>query len=442
MVSQPVPPEGPPAEEQYADPGGLPDAVRVRLVALAADALPQVAVLPAALRRVAAFAQARRARLGGAAILDALADDEFRDRVAVQVAARPARDDDETEAAARAWLARPDGWADTVARAGTAMTGRAGLRATERGEAELERLRGRLDEAEAAVREARAKARSELESFKSDNATLRRKLGEARSAERAARETAQQALALAEEARARAAAAEAGQDKELRRLRARVEQLESEQAAQRQAERRSSRADREEATVRARLLLDAVIDAAAGLRRELALPNVPGAPGDRVEAALAEVTDDARVSGASAALGPGSATALEQLLSLPRSRLIVDGYNVSKSAWGQTSLEAQRQRLLRALAPLVARTGAETTVVFDAARLTSRPVVSAPRGVKVVFSPPDVIADDVIRDLVAAEPPGRIVLVVSDDQEVARDVRSAGARAVAASALVDLVERG
>ena len=74
----------------------------------------------------------------------------------------------------------------------------------------------------------------------------------------------------------------------------------------------------------------------------------------------------------------------------------------------------------------MARTGAETTVVFDAANLTSRPVVAAPRGVKVVFSPPGVIADDVIRDLVAAEPSGRTVVVVTDDQEVIRDARAAG----------------
>jgi predicted RNA-binding protein with PIN domain len=190
------------------------------------------------------------------------------------------------------------------------------------------------------------------------------------------------------------------------------------------------------------LLLDAVIEAAGGLRRELALPAVPGSPGDRVEAELAEPVDESRAPGSAGVLGPGSAAVLEQLLTMPRSRLLVDGYNVSKSAWERSSLEHQRQRLLRSLAPLVARTGAETTVVFDAANLTSRPVVAAPRGVKVLFSPPGVIADDVLRDLVAAEPPGRTVVVVTDDQEVVRDARAAGARAASASALVELLERG
>ena len=63
----------------------------------------------------------------------------------------------------------------------------------------------------------------------------------------------------------------------------------------------------------------------------------------------------------------------------------------------------------------------------------------APRGVRVVFSPEGVIADDVIRQLVAAEPPGRVVVVVSDDQAVVRDVVRAGARAVPASSLLGII---
>ena len=124
---------------------------------------------------------------------------------------------------------------------------------------------------------------------------------------------------------------------------------------------------------------------------------------------------------------------------MPRARLIVDGYNVSKTAWPSSPLEAQRIRLLGGLAPLVARLGVETTVVFDAAAATARTVAQAPRGVKVVFSPEGVIADDVIRDLVAAEPPGRVVVVVSSDREVATDVARAGARSHSADALIGLL---
>jgi len=59
----------------------------------------------------------------------------------------------------------------------------------------------------------------------------------------------------------------------------------------------------------------------------------------------------------------------------------------------------------------------------------------------VLFSPRGVIADDVIRDLVAAEPEGRVVVVVTADQEVARDVIRDGARVVPPQALLDLVSR-
>jgi predicted RNA-binding protein with PIN domain len=439
VATHPVDPADAGEPGRYDDLASLGETVRSRVVALAADVLPQVPGLPPAVRRVAGFAPNRRARLGGSAIVDALADDDLRERVAVQVAARPGREDDLTEAAARAWLSRGEGWTDAV---DGALSAAEGAREPDREEAELARLRERVEASEQTVREARAKARSQVDEYKVENATLRRKLGESRSAERQARETAEEALRLAEEARTRAAALEAGQDKELRRLRARVEQLEAEQAAQRREEKRTSRADRDEATVRARLLLDSVIEAASGLRRELALPAVPGAPGDRVEAELSGSDEErgaGKPSGSVVVLTSGSL--LEQVLSVPRSRLLVDGYNVSKTAWAQSSLESQRQRLLRAIAPLVARTGAETTVVFDAANLNSRPVVAAPRGVKVVFSPPGVIADDVLRDLVAAEPPGRAVVVVTDDKEVVRDARHAGARVASASALVDLLDR-
>ena len=109
------------------------------------------------------------------------------------------------------------------------------------------------------------------------------------------------------------------------------------------------------------------------------------------------------------------------------------------STWSSSSLEAQRTRLLGAMAPLVARTGAETTVVFDGADAETRPPTAAPRGVKVLFSPQGVIADQVIGELVEAEPRGRVVLVVSDDRGVQARAQRAGARAVPSAALVGLL---
>ncbi|MEX0427424.1 NYN domain-containing protein [Nocardioides sp. DS6] len=409
----------------------LPDAVRGKVVSLVAAALPEVVRLPPALARVASFAPARRAKAGATMIVAALGDetgDELRERIAHHLA-EPAGDldgADPVEVAARAWLVRPEGWTQVLVEALARIAGAAGPAAGE----EEARLRARVASLEEELRDTRADRRARLDELKAENATLRRKLGEARSRAREAGTGREEALAEAQEARSRAEEQVAERDRTVRQLRQQVERLESELGAQ----RRAVRQERDDAGLRARFLLDTLLDAASGLRRELALPPVNGAPGDRVEAELTGLT----ASGAATVVVTGGPH-LEQYLAMPRVRLIVDGYNVSKSLWPSSSLEAQRIRLLQALAPVVARTGAETTVVFDAAASEHRPAVAAPRGVKVVFSPLGIIADDVIRDLVAAEPVGRVVLVVTDDQEVVRDVRRDGARPVAVSALAGLL---
>ncbi|WP_243060343.1 NYN domain-containing protein [Nocardioides sp. SR21] len=403
----------------------LPEQVRARLVALTADVLPDVPKLPAPVRRVATFAPARRAKLGGTAIADALADDDFRAQVGTQVAARPTTATDPANEAARAWLTRPDGWEDAVHEAVDRIAARPGP-ADDRAERETERLRQRLADAEQSVRELKAAHKAQLDEIKGENTSLRRKLGDTRVSEREARAAAEEAAAAQAKAEADAEERCSALEKENRRLRGQLERVESEIAQG----RRDARSERDETTLRARLLLETVIEAASGLQRELALPQVSGSPGDRVQADVAEAGQ--RVP---------SQAALEQYLAMPRARLVVDGYNVSKTSWPSSSLEAQRIRLMQALAPLVARTGAETTVVFDAAETDHRPPVNAPRGVRVLFSPRGVIADDVIRDLVAAEPEGRVVVVVTADQAVARDVVRDGARVVPPEALLDLLAR-
>jgi predicted RNA-binding protein with PIN domain len=395
----------------------LPEAVRARLVSLVAASLGEVTPLPPALKQVAGFAPARRARLGASAIMTELErDDELRERVAVQVRVRAT--DDANDVAALAWLERSEGWEAAV----RAVTERPRARAdTARHERE-QRLRDRAEDAERALRDQRRAHKETIDALKAEVATLRRTLGETRTKEKAAREEAEAARAQAEEIAARL-------ERELRQLRAQVARHE-EQAGER---RRQARSDRDEVTIRTKLLLEALNDAAVGLRRELGLPSVSGNPGDRVEAELAD--QGTREPTSTGSLAPGSPALLEQYLALPRARLIVDGYNVTKAAWPTLSLEAQRSRLLTLLSGLVARTSAETTVVFDAAASETRPVVASPRGVKVLFSPVGVIADDVIRDLVAAEPTGRVVVVVTEDRAVADDVRRAGARVVAPAAL-------
>jgi predicted RNA-binding protein with PIN domain len=428
----------------------LPEPVRLRVVELAAAALGELEPdqLPAALRRIASFAPARRARLAGPQIgLVLERDEDFRGRVAERVRTQlpdlakaveggdAPPDSTPADLAAAAYLLRPEGWSGQVDSWGR-LADLARAAATERGESErVSRLERQLEASQGQVKELRSRHREQLGSLKAENADLRHRLGEARSRQRAAEDAARDAAAVSAETAETAAAQLGDAEAELRRLRSRVDQLEADLAAVRRAERIERGAE----TLRARLLLDTLLETAQGLRRELALPAVEGSPADAVAALVAE--HGSRRSSAHGSMAADDPALLDQLLTLPRAHLVVDGYNVTKTAWPELSLERQRDRLLAGLAPLAARSGAEVTVVFDAAATTERPLVNRPRGVRVLYSQPGVIADDVIRDLVAAEPRGRPLVVVSSDRAVVDDVVRAGARAVAAAALARLLAR-
>ena len=130
---------------------------------------------------------------------------------------------------------------------------------------------------------------------------------------------------------------------------------------------------------------------------------------------------------------------LEELLRQPWAHLLVDGYNVSKTGFGDLTLAEQRRRLVDGLAGVAARTGAEVTVCFDGQEGQGATGAQA-RGVRVLFAVGE-IADDLIRRLVHAEPPGRVLVVVTSDQEVVRDVEAAGAWVVPSSTLVARLQR-
>ncbi|HTY73172.1 MAG TPA: NYN domain-containing protein [Actinomycetes bacterium] len=423
----------------------LPDAVRDRVAVLAAAALGTLAAdqVPPRLRAVARFAPAKRARAGATALAAALENDPgFR----VRVAAR-AREDapdlaealeagrlpvaaDPVEVAAVAYLLDAEVWPAAVRQVrDEARTGRG---AQER--AELARVREQLETARAQARAEQASAREALEAVRRELAASRREVRELRASYAEEQARAQAAAASAEAASADARRQVAAAEADLRRVRARLAEAE----AGLEAGRRAAREGRSVAEVRLRLLLDTVLDAAAGLRRELALPPVPeGArPGDGVDA-RAGAAEDVRAR----ALDRDDPAHLDQLLALPQVHLVVDGYNVTKTGFGGLSLEEQRARLTTRLAALVAQTGAEVSVVFDGASLDVPAPSPAPRGVRVLFSPAGTTADEVIRRLVRAEPTGRPVVVVSSDREVADGVRAAGARPVASTALLRRLER-
>jgi predicted RNA-binding protein with PIN domain len=422
----------------------LPEAVRVRVVALAADALGRLAPdeVPAALRAVARFTPAKRAKLGGTALAAALAADAaFRLGVAtkadqataavidaVRTGAVPAAADP-VELAAAAYLLRAPGWPGYVDRARAALGEVAGRAHVREREAELTRLRAEVTARRAAAATEAARLQAAAAAAQADADGLRKQLREQtglrRAAERA-RVAADEALA---EERRRAAAAESSTHAEVRRLRQRLAEAEDAVESARRAAKDSRQADE----ARLWLLLDTVAGAVQGLRRELALTPTDERPADAVSA----VTPGQDRPGARG----DDPDRLDRLLALPRVHLVVDGYNVTKSGYGEQPLAAQRNRLVQGLGALAARTRAEVSCVFDGA---ARPPVAppAPRGVRVLFSAPGETADDLIRRLVAAEPAGRPVVVVSTDREVAEGVQRPGVYPVPSAVLLRRLDRG
>lgn len=437
-----------------AEPLGPPEPVRRRLLARAAQVLGDLEPdqVPVSLRKVRSFAPARRASAGAGPLWAAL-DGEvvFRQQVAgAWRAAHPAVAEAldggqlpepeaiaDEELLAGLYLLQPQDWPalsepvrERLARQVEHRSGQAAERAAARRveavEAERDRLRAELGESTARI--------AELEQ---ELATIRRDLRRARSdADRLRAQTRLQATEAADREQHEAERARR-LDEELAGVRAELD------AERRRAEaaRQQARTGRALADARVRLLLDAVVDAGAGLRRELALPPVEIRP---AEVIAEEVRSAVGVSGEGERVptrgraddDPGL---LAELIAVPQSHLIVDGYNVTKTGYPEVTLVEQRRRLVDGLTALAARTGIEVTCCFDGAEATPSAPATAQRGVRVLFSLPPMNADELIRRLVHAEPQGRPLIVVSTDREVGSGVRRAGARVMDSLALVRLL---
>jgi predicted RNA-binding protein with PIN domain len=120
--------------------------------------------------------------------------------------------------------------------------------------------------------------------------------------------------------------------------------------------------------------------------------------------------------------------------------LVVDGYNVTKTAWGAASAEEQRTRLLAALSELHLRLRCDIVVAFDGADVRGVPLPRG-RGVRVVFSGAGEEADDVVVREAAAPPRTVPVVVVSSDGAVRRRSEAEGAVAVGANTLLAVLRR-
>ncbi|MFE4465816.1 NYN domain-containing protein [Oerskovia sp. NPDC056781] len=337
-----------------------------------------------------------------------------------------------------AFLLRPDGWQSYLDRA---------LQDAQ----EREHEQRRAQEAERAVVE-RDKALAELDATRLAAAADRAALEEARAEVASLRRTERKLRSDADRARSEARAARAEADERTQAAEALAAQAAAERReaavalerahAARDEARTLTHTGAELANARARLLLETVVDAAVGLRRELGIPPTTLRPGDTV----APVEVDAAGHGTGGTTRPGSRgragddpALLDDVLAVPQMHLIVDGYNVSKTGFGTLTLAQQRRRLVDGLVRIASRTGAEVTCCFDGQELGHMPPAST-RGVRVLFSSGE-IADHLIRRLVAAEPEGRPVAVVTSDREVADDVQAMGAVAIGSPALVGRLAR-
>ena len=380
----------------------LPAAVRAVIAGWAAETLATLlpAQTPASLTRVARFTPAKRNRLGATALLQAVdADPGF--RAAVAERARETSQLDPAGLAAAAHLLRLPDEADlmTAVREAAPSDSRVETQSLRGVVRQLERSLARVTaERDRALAHAHPASVADQESEK-----LRKRLREQGTRVRQAELAAQSAVD-------RSAA-------ELLSLRSEVSRLTVEVGNwQERARLAADRADRAQESLgrlrdqtgqhkatadrRLDLLLSTVEGAVSGLRREWDLVGGGVDPADLVAG---------RLPGAGATPeSTAEPSRLNAWLGLPAAHLIVDGYNVSKTGYPDLTLAQQRERLVRQLAALSSRTSAEVTVVFDGAAVA----VPAPpgRGIRVLFSPPGVIADDVIRDLVAAEPPGRVIV--------------------------------
>lgn len=322
------------------------------------------------------------------------------------------------------WLVRPEGWQERLS---AVLAERAEQRRGERAAAEERDAARRLR----SVEEILERSRTELAALRTEAALLReqrdsleRSLNEAdqraqgvqhRAEEsaaetRRAKQTAERASAEVSDMRLRLGAA----DDEIDVLRNRVGELE-----QRLDEALRARVESDAAWAAER---EARIDGEVDRARRSPAVTVPvpvrepvAIPGGRLDRDIETV---------------------DYLVRFPDMVVLVDGYNVSKTAWPDLTLEQERDRLVAALENLVTRTSARVRVVFDGA---SGAVGGSARRmlVDVQFSSEGVIADDVIVQAVRALPADRKVLVVTADGALTSRVRALGANTVVSTAFVD-----
>jgi predicted RNA-binding protein with PIN domain len=155
-------------------------------------------------------------------------------------------------------------------------------------------------------------------------------------------------------------------------------------------------------------------------------PTVPAATGSAATGSTRRRRPQRLVRGAV----EGTPAGVDQLLRSPGALVVVDGYNLAMAVWRSLSPAELRDRTVGFLTDVRSRTGADVVVVFDGGEVGERLAVAAPVGVRTMFSPTGVEADDVIIDLMAKVPAEQPVVVVSSDRRVRDGVRRQGANVI------------
>lgn len=343
-------------------------------------------------------------------------DDEFRELVASGIVAEL------VDPIGRIWLERGDGWQDRLADA-VAEAETANVEADLRGE--LQRADRRREAAERAAARAHAELLAANETIEerdrriveldADVAKLATELDEVRAELVDVRNDVRHA-----------------RDRE----RAAAEKLRAAESAKQAAERARGSAE----SIRDEALADRA--------------NVAAERSDLAQLAASAEALAARLSALTAAEDERPARVVRRALPMPGGILgssrdaaeyllrsgatvLVDGYNVAKPAWPKLDLAGQRVVLLDHVENIARRYGCDLTVVFDGAEVTGASADTR-RIVRVMYSPADVTADDVIRDEVARLPVTRPVVVITNDKEILRDVRANGANLMSSNQLIDL----
>ena len=380
--------------------------------------------LPASVRALRGF-RPRALQKHRAAVLGALDDDDLRAGILEWLDEGAMPLSREEAHVLRIAAARPDDWVEQLSGLSTAAI----PVPSDRGEPEadmaskLVRAEQRAKRARAEARRAKDDARRDTETKQEKVAALERRVDELDASVRAARSEAARE-------RERAAAARAEADRNVRRARRDVEAARAEADA---AGKRSKALERERAAIEARVreLEDEVGSLRAGLaearRGRPPAPEPPSRKRRRTPLAVPK----GRL--------PEDPQTLYEWLSADGVRLLVDGYNVTKSegGFGDLTLEAQRERLIDEVMRLVARKGVPTTIVFDGSEVAPATTRRLRGPVKIEYSRPGEIADDHLVALLegGTEP----AILVTNDRDLQSRAEALGATIATSDQLLALI---